>query len=93
MPFIMVGAARFELATSWSRTRRATELRYTPKVMESIKRLKHIKLNPAKKMEPMQGLVFAHRSSKPARPPFSRPEPKTRPHKNSFAFFAGFESL
>ena len=28
--FVMVGAARFELATSWSRTRRATELRYTP---------------------------------------------------------------
>ena len=27
----MVGAARFELATSWSRTRRATELRYTPR--------------------------------------------------------------
>lgn len=38
----MVGAARFELATSWSRTRRATELRYTP---EKI----------FKKMEPMQG--------------------------------------
>ena len=31
IPFCLVGAARFELATSWSRTRRATELRYTPK--------------------------------------------------------------
>ena len=27
----MVGAPRFELGTSWSRTKRATRLRYAPK--------------------------------------------------------------
>ena len=34
----MVGAARFELAASWSRTRRATELRYTPKPKYGIQK-------------------------------------------------------
>ena len=29
----MVGAARFELATYWSQTSRATKLRYTPIVL------------------------------------------------------------
>ena|SRR5579872_4033962 len=30
MPEKMVGAVRFELTTSWSRTKRATKLRYAP---------------------------------------------------------------
>jgi hypothetical protein len=28
----VVGVERFELPTSWSQTRRATRLRYTPKI-------------------------------------------------------------
>ena len=38
---MLVGAARFELATSWSRTRRATELRYTPFLIKRIRRKAH----------------------------------------------------
>jgi hypothetical protein len=30
LPKIMVGERRFELPTSWSRTKRATRLRYSP---------------------------------------------------------------
>ena len=32
---ILVGVERFELPTSWSQTRRATRLRYTPKSANS----------------------------------------------------------
>ena len=32
-PSIMVGAARFELAASWTQTRRATKLRHAPTVL------------------------------------------------------------
>ena len=52
--FLMVGAARFELATSWSRTRRATELRYTPIKFSSAS----AKTNLTAFLRPMQGLVF-----------------------------------
>ena len=31
LPLILVGVERFELPTSWSQTRRATRLRYTPR--------------------------------------------------------------
>ena len=30
--FVLIGATRFELATSWSQTRRSTKLSYTPSV-------------------------------------------------------------
>jgi hypothetical protein len=32
----MVGVTGFEPATSWSRTKRATKLRYTPKRLEMV---------------------------------------------------------
>ena len=35
MIYILVGVERFELPTSWSQTRRATRLRYTPRVSHS----------------------------------------------------------
>jgi len=35
MIIILVGVERFELPTSWSQTRRATRLRYTPRVSNS----------------------------------------------------------
>ena len=35
----LVGAARFELATYWSQTSRATKLRYTPIVRINIRHL------------------------------------------------------
>ncbi len=35
MIYILVGVERFELPTSWSQTRRATRLRYTPRVSYS----------------------------------------------------------
>ncbi len=36
MVFFMVGVTGFEPATFWSRTKRATKLRYTPKKMEPM---------------------------------------------------------
>ena len=51
----MVGAPRFELGTSWSRTKRATRLRYAPKnrfQVLGVRCQQNDRLSPPEHLEP-----------------------------------------